>query len=182
MAIYPPKDRNWWDKPIHKTELVWVTLAFIWGLIMFFAMIYWHIYGQQNLSNEAYRINADDFGIKVDGMVDLYTIREEEGYPVVKPPAGGDVYLLARLWEWYPILELEEGQSYRLHLSSMDWQHGFSLQPENINIQVHPGYEMVLTIRPSRDGTYFIICNEYCGFGHHQMVGRIYVTDSGGRD
>ena len=41
------------------------------------------------------------------------------------------------------MLELEKDQTYRLHLSSLDWQHGFSLQPININLQVHPGYDMV---------------------------------------
>ena len=51
--------------------------------------------------------------------------------------------LLARLWAFWPILELEKGKTYRLHLTSMDYNHGFSLQPVNINLQVHPGYEMV---------------------------------------
>ena len=50
------------------------------------------------------------------------------------------------------MLELEEGKTYRLHLASMDWLHGFSLQPENINIQVHPGYEHVLTMTPTKAG------------------------------
>ena len=99
------------------------------------------------------------------------------GVPVVRPPPGSDVYLLARLWEWYPILELEKGKEYRLHLSSIDWQHGFSLQPTNINIQVHPGYEMVLTMTPSETGEYGVVCNEFCGIGHHNMVGKIYVVD-----
>jgi cytochrome c oxidase subunit 2 len=59
----------------------------------------------------------------------------------------------------------------------MDYQHGFSLQPVNINIQVHPGYEMVLTITPSAAGEYGVVCNEYCGLGHHTMVGKIFVVD-----
>jgi cytochrome c oxidase subunit 2 len=75
------------------------------------------------------------------------------------------------------MLELEKGQSYRLHLSSIDLQHGFSLQPLNINIQVHPGYDMVMNITPTTTGTFGIVCNEYCGLGHHTMTGRIYVTD-----
>ena len=58
----------------------------------------------------------------------------------------------------------------------MDWLHGFSLQPENINIQVHPG----LRARRHRDadhaGTYSIICNEYCGINHHTMASRLYVV------
>ena len=178
MAIHPPKNKNWWNEPIGKSELVWITVAFFWGLIMFFAMIYWHVYGEQNLSSEAYKTTPEAFAEKAEEMTALYTVREEEGYPVVRPPAGSDVYLIGRLWEWWPILELEKDKMYRLHLSSVDWQHGFSLQPENINLQIHPGYDMVLTIRPSRAGTYSIICNEYCGLGHHQMVGRLYVVDN----
>jgi cytochrome c oxidase subunit 2 len=110
-------------------------------------------------------------------MVDKFTVRTEESnkFPVVAPPAGSDVYLTARLWDWWPVLELERGKTYRLHLTSMDYQHGFSLQPENINIQVLPGYEHVVTVQPNRSGTYAIVCNEFCGIGHHKMVGRIYV-------
>ena len=44
----------------------------------------------------------------------------DRNIPVVKVPAGGDGYLIARLWAWYPILELEKGQTYKIHLSSMD--------------------------------------------------------------
>jgi cytochrome c oxidase subunit 2 len=112
-------------------------------------------------------------------MVKKYTIREEgdTGIPVVAPPVGSDVFLLARLWEWYPILELKKGEKYRLHLSSMDWMHGFSLQPTNINLSIHPGYDFVVTITPTESGKFSIICNEYCGIGHHTMAGRMYVTD-----
>jgi len=110
-------------------------------------------------------------------MVDQYKVREEteQKIPVVKPPAGSDVYLIARLWQWWPILELEKGKTYRLHLTAMDYQHGFSLQPENINIQVLPGYEHVVSVTPNRPGTYAIVCNEFCGINHHTMVSRLYV-------
>ncbi len=109
-------------------------------------MPYWHVFGKQNLSNEAYRISRRELSRRRPRtMVDKYTVRTEtdQNIPVVHPPAGSDVYLIARLWAWWPILELEKNQSYRLHLSAMDYQHGFSLQPENINLQVVPGYEMV---------------------------------------
>jgi cytochrome c oxidase subunit II len=55
MAIAPPSDRNWWKEPVHKVELIWAGVAFLWGIAMFFMMIYWHSVGKQNLSNEAYR-------------------------------------------------------------------------------------------------------------------------------
>jgi cytochrome c oxidase subunit 2 len=177
MAISPPSERIWWKEPIAKIELVWIVVAFLWGLVMFGMMIYWHAEGEQNLSNEAYRTKPEVFAEKANAMVDAYTVRQEAGFPVVHPPPGSDVYLIARLWQWLPILELEKDQSYRLHISSMDWQHGFSLQPVNINLQIHPGYEMVLTVTPDTAGEYGVVCNEFCGIGHHTMIGKIHVVE-----
>ena len=170
MALTPPSERIWWKEPIAKIELVWILIAFVWGLVMFFMMIYWHGAGEQNLSNEAYKITPVRYSQKAQEMVDQYTVRQESGFPVVRPPPGSDVYLIARLWQWWPILELEKDQTYRLHLSSM-------LQPVNINVQVHPGYEMVMSVKPDQAGEYGVVCNEFCGIGHHNMVGKIYVTD-----
>jgi len=179
MAIFPPKEKVWWNEPIERTEILWVSIALVWCLIMFFMMPYWHIVGDQNLTNEAYKITAEKFAERTEAFAEKYQVREEgdTGIPVVKPPAGSDIYMLGRLWEWWPVLELEKDQTYRLHLSSLDWQHGFSLLPENINIQVHPDYEMIVTITPNRAGEYSIVCNEFCGIGHHTMVGKIYVVD-----
>ena len=179
MTTYlPPSELIWWKTPIGKQELIWIGIALIWCLIMFFMMPYWHLYGKQNLSNEAYQTTAAQFQTKVDAMVDQFKVGEEAGIPIVRPPAGSDVYMLGRLWQWYPILELEKDKSYRLHLSSMDWQHGFSLQPVNINLQIVPGYEMVLTVTPDQLGEFTVVCNEYCGIGHHTMLGKIYVKEN----
>jgi cytochrome c oxidase subunit 2 len=178
-AIQPPEQRVWWKEPIEPIEITWIVIAFAWCIVMFVMMPYWHVFGKQNLANEAYRTTPEVYTAKAQAMVDKFKIREEtdQKIPVVKPPAGSDVYLIARLWQWWPMLELEAGQTYRLHLMSMDWLHGFSLQPENINIQVHPGYEHILTVQPTKAGTFSIICNEYCGINHHTMVSRLYVVD-----
>jgi len=178
-TLAPPSERVWWRERVEKVELIWIAIALVWSLIMFFMMPYWHVVGKQNMSNEAYKTTPQAYQAKTQAMVDQYTVRMETDrqIPVVHPPAGSDVYLIARLWEWWPILELENGKSYRLHLSSMDWQHGFSLQPANINMQVLPGYDMVVTVTPNKAGEYSVVCNEYCGIGHHRMVGKIYVTE-----
>ena len=176
-SFIPPADRIWWKVPVGREEIVWILIALTWCLIMFFMMPYWHIYGKQNLSNEAYQTTPAKFGAKVQEGIDQYKTGEEAGVPIIHPPAGSDVYMLGRLWQWWPILELEKDKTYRLHLSSMDWQHGFSVQPININMQVVPGYEMVLTVTPDQSGEYGVVCNEYCGIGHHTMVGKIYVKE-----
>ncbi len=178
-AIQPPTETLWWKQPLDRVEGVWISIALLWSLIMFIMMPLWHVYGKQNLSNEAYRTTPQAFLAKTQAMVDEYTVRTETDtrMPVVHPPPGSDVYLLGRLWQWWPLLELERGQTYRLHISSMDWQHGFSLQPVNINTQILPGYEMVLTVTPDTGADQTIICNEYCGLGHHNMTGKIYITE-----
>ena len=177
MAVTPPEQRIWWNEPIHKVELGWIVIVFLWGLFMFFFMIAWHFIGDQNLSTETYRILPSAYEEKVEAFAEQYQVGEEEGVPVVRPPAGEDVYILGRLWEWWPIVELKKGQSYRIHLSSVDWMHGFSLQPVNINISIHPGYEHVINLTPTDTGEFGIICNEYCGIGHHLMTGLIRVTE-----
>jgi len=186
-AILPPSERIWWKTPVGKEEIVWITLSLIWCLIMFAMMPIWHLYGKQNLSNEAYRTTPSQFQAKVQAMVDQHKVgtlpvKDDKGnvlkeLPIVHPPAGSDVYLLGRLWEWWPLLELEKDKSYRLHISSLDWQHGFSLQPLNINLQILPGYEMVVTITPDTAEDQTIVCNEYCGINHHTMLGKIYVKE-----
>ena len=160
-AILPPAERLWWKHPLDRVEGVWIAIAFAWCMVMFFMMVGWHIYGKQNLSTETYK----------------YTVRTEtdQNIPVVHPPEGSDIYLVARLWAWWPILELEKDKTYKLHLTSMDYNHGFSLQPTNINIQVVPGYEHVIKVTPNQSGQFSIVCNEFCGINHHTMVGRLYV-------
>ena len=182
MAIRPPENRLWWNEPLHKPEIIWISIAFVWGLVMFAAMIYWHLYGEQNLSNEAYRIKPERLCRSAPRRWPRPTPCARRVTPASRWCArrrASDIYMLARLWEWWPILELEKDQSYRLHLSSLDWQHGFSLQPTNINLQVHPNYEMVITITPNETGEFAVVCNEFCGIGHHQMLGKIYVVEGG---
>ena len=176
-AILPPAERLWWKHPLDRVEGTWIVISLIWCLTMFAMMVGWHIYGKQNLSTETYKTTPELFSTKTQAMVDKYTVRTETeaNIPVVAPPAGGDVYMIARLWNFWPILELEKDKTYRLHLTSMDYNHGFSLQPENNNIQVVPGYEHVIKITPNKSGTYSVVCNEYCGINHHTMVSRIYV-------
>jgi len=87
------------------------------------------------------------------------------------------VYLMARMWSWTPALKLKKGVEYTLHLSALDVNHGFSLYPVNLNFQVVPGYDYGLKVVPNRSGDFRIICNEFCGIGHHMMVGKVIVED-----
>ena len=172
-ALVSPKG-NWWQK-MGKQERMWVTIALVWCLILFAMMPIWHLKGTQNPTGIRGKVNPSDYIARTMRFAEEYKVGEENGIPVVEPPPGSHVYLLGRMWSWYPILKLKQGAEYTMHISSQDLNHGFSLFPVNVNFQVVPGYDYGLKIRPNQTGDFKIICNEFCGIGHHLMVGKVIV-------
>jgi cytochrome c oxidase subunit 2 len=153
MSIYQP-DRDWFKAP-HGVERVWVGLALVWCLVMFVMMPYWHLYVKQNSTGESYRVTPMAYAQRVMQFIQTNKVGELNGIPVVEPAPGGEAYLQAQMWMWFPVLKL------RL----------------NMNFQILPGYDHVLTITPTSSGEFSIVCNEFCGIGHHLMTGRIIVED-----
>lgn len=166
----------WW-KAVGKQEKLWVSIAFLWCMVLFAMMPIWHLKGGQNPSGIRAKTTPAAFAERVERFVKDYKIGEDNGYPVVAPPPGSDIYLIGRMWSWYPVLKLKKGVEYTLHLSSADINHGFSLYPVNINFQVVPGYDYGLRITPNSAGDFRIICNEFCGVAHHIMVGKVIVEE-----
>ena len=166
----------WWG-PMPKQEKMWITVAFIWCMILFAMMPLWHIRGGQNPSGIRAKVDPQAYKARVDRFINDYKVGVESGIPVVAPPAGSHIYLLGQMWNWSPVLQLKKGVEYTLHLSALDVNHGFSLFPVKLNFQVVPGYDYGLKIVPNVSGDFKILCNEYCGLGHHLMVGKVVVTD-----
>lgn len=175
MSIHTP-EANWFKAP-SAGERAWIGLALLWCVVLTLAMPYWHFKGKQNSTGEAYRVEPARFADRVRRFVAANQVGTLNGFPIAEPAPGGDGYLQAQMWTWYPVLRLKKGETYRLHLSSLDLQHGFSVTPINMNFQVLPGYDHVLTVTPTLAGEFAIVCNEFCGIGHHQMTGRIIVTE-----
>jgi cytochrome c oxidase subunit 2 len=174
--------RGVWWKDAGRQEKIWVTVSFVWCMILFAMMPLWHIKGGQNPSGIRAKVEPAAFQARVAQFVEDYQVGTEAGMPVVAPPAGSDIYLMGRMWQWYPALILEEGKEYILHLSSIDLNHGFALQPFNLNFQVVPGYDYGLKVTPNKAGDFRVLCNEYCGVGHHLMIGKILVQPAGSGD
>jgi len=173
--------RGVWWRPANRQERLWVGIAFGWCMVLFAMMPLWHFKGGQNPTGIRSKVDPGAFGERVLRFVEEYQVGEDNGVPLVAPPPGADVYLLGQMWRWYPALQLEEGKTYTFHLSALDVNHGFGLYPANINIQVVPGYDYGLRITPNQPGEYRIVCNEFCGIGHHNMLGRIVVVPSAER-
>lgn len=166
----------WW-KPAHRAEKTWVVIAFAWCMVLFAMMPLWHFKGGQNPSGVRRKTTPSEFYKRTAEFTQQYRVGDDRGMPIVAPPPGSDIYLAAMSFQWTPILRLQRGKEYTLHLSSLDVNHGFSLYPVNINFQVVPGYDYGLRITPNASGDFRIICNEFCGIGHHNMVGRVIVDE-----
>lgn len=175
-AVTAPKG-IWW-KPAHKSEKIWVAIAFVWCMILFAMMPLWHLKGGQNPAGARGKVAPAAFMARTDEFIRTYRVGEESGYPIVAPPPGADIYLIGRMWNWTPVLKLQKGAQYTLHISALDVNHGFSLFPLNVNLQVVPGYDYALKVTPTQAGDFRIICNEFCGIGHHMMVGRVIVEEA----
>ncbi len=167
-------ERVWWA-PLDRLEKSWVLIAFVWCLFLTAMMPIWLVIGKQNVPAETIRVNVDTYREQVVAFAEQHETTTADGETVVAPPPG-DVYAFAQRFSFFPVLQLEKGEEYRLHISSLDVQHGLSIQPVNLNFQVLPGYDYVITLTPTESGEFTIVCNEYCGLGHHGMFGKILVT------
>ncbi|MFN8532783.1 MAG: cytochrome c oxidase subunit II [Dehalococcoidia bacterium] len=169
----------WWTR-LGRDEKLWVGLAVIWGLSMFVMISFvWPMVGRQQNGINSHRITPADFQARVEQMTTANRVGDLAGVPIVAPPPNSDVFLQGQTFAWRPVLQLKKGERYRLLISSRDVQHGFSLlmPGKSINFQVLPGYITEIEVRPDRSGVFPIVCNEYCGPGHHLMEGRIVVVD-----
>lgn len=162
--------RIWW-KPLDRYEKSWVIVAFVWCLVLTAMMPIWFYMGRQNVPATTYRVTTEEYAKLVMDFTAQHQVGDQNGIPIVEAPPDSDIYLWARQWQWFPILQMKKGETYRLHISSTDVQHGFSLQPTNLNLQIIPGYDYVATVTPTQSGEFSIICNEFCSIGHHLMTG-----------
>jgi cytochrome c oxidase subunit 2 len=93
----------WW-KPVHKAEKIWVTIAFIWCMVLFAMMPFWHFRGGQNPSGIRHKVDPQAYAERVREFTADYQVGEDQGVPIVAPPPGSHVYLQGQMWSWTPIL------------------------------------------------------------------------------
>jgi len=125
------------------------------------------------------RAQLEEFKGKVKRMVSKYTVRHEGKLAIVHPPADSDIYLLGRNYTWGKyILELEQNQSYRLHLTSQDMPHALVVNELKLMNRIRLGQVTTVSFSPHKVGRFNMHCGDFCGIGHYDMVGAIIVTAS----
>lgn len=142
-------------------------------IVLFAAMPAWR--GKPPPPVETYAMSAAAFEAKVDAQVKAHATGEmvADGIPVVRPPPG-DVYVLARRWHFWPVVELRAGETYRLHVASVDILHGFHLD-DRVDLLLAPGEAHAFTVTASQWRPLVMQCSEYCGLEHNRMKATLRV-------
>ena len=112
---------------------------------------------------------------------DTLSIQGEFAAPGVFPSADGGtitVVVRAEFFVFRPgVVRVPAGRRIRFRVTSPDVLHGFQIVGTNVNVTVAPGYISEVETTFAKPGTYLIVCNEYCGLGHHLMQGSVIVEE-----
>ncbi len=129
------------------------------------------------------------FGIRLPSPVDRIDPRNLEqtefARPGIRQLAGNryEAYIIAKSWAFEagpglgtpPTLRFPVGSEVTFYVTSIDVMHGFQIEGHTANLELVPGQIARTTVRFNRPGKYSIICNHYCGAGHHVMYATVQV-------
>ena len=153
---------------IHDYEKIWLVLA----MLLIVAIITTVTYG------------ATAVGIAMisdqEETIDSNALGEDDRFAEPRVEQVDDneyeVYVIARQFVFEPNpIEVPANSRVTFYVTSPDVLHGFHVEGTNANTMVIPGEVSKLTVEPNKPGEYGIVCNEYCGSGHHTMEGLLIV-------
>lgn len=137
------------------------------------------------LQQRAYRLRSKLFWILalVFGPTMIYTLASLPYDTVHAREATGTaqvIHATGHLWYWeLSDDEVEANRPVEFRVTSGDVNHGFGIYDTDMKIvaqvQAMPGYVNTLQHTFSKEGTYRILCLEYCGTVHHAMIAELKV-------
>jgi len=98
----------------------------------------------------------------------------------ILPDGSVHVTMIAMTFAFLPNeVHVPVGHPVTFRITSMDVTHGFEIAGTNANTMVVPGYISQFTYTFREPGERLVVCNEYCGVGHHTMQGKVIVDPAG---
>lgn len=107
--------------------------------------------------------------------------------PMRKAPKDAmEVTVIGRMWEWEFIygenmsskeLVLPVNKAVRLNLKSPDVNHGLFIPAFRVKEDVVPGYNNYMWFIPQYIGNYELLCTQYCGMLHANMLSKVVVLE-----
>ncbi len=137
------------------------------------------------LQKRAYRLRTRLFWIVVlaFGPAMIYTLFELPYGASRASPGSGPAQVVeatGHQWRWELSRDrVAAGQPVEFRVTSADVNHSFGIYDADLRLvaqtQAMPGYTNTLRHTFREEGTYRILCMEYCGLAHHNMLAEIHV-------
>jgi cytochrome c oxidase subunit 2 len=113
--------------------------------------------------------------------IDAGALDEDERFSEPRVEQVGEneyeVYVVARQFGFQPDpIVVPANSTVTFYVTSADVIHGFEVAGTNANTMVVPGEVSEITVETDDPAEYGIVCNEYCGAGHHAMEGKLNVV------
>ena len=166
-------------------QIAWVASLILMALVAFgFAFVAINSGKREEnyplLQKSAYRLRTKLFWVMVFvlGPVMIYTLLD---LPYAASRAGSNsgavqvVEATGYQWRWELSRErVAKDQPVEFRVTSADVNHGFGIYDADMHLvaqtQVMPGYTNVIRHTFGNEGTYRVLCMEYCGVAHHNMM------------
>jgi cytochrome c oxidase subunit 2 len=98
--------------------------------------------------------------------------------PVVAKPVVKEFTMTAKNWDFVPsTITVKKGDTVKLHIKSIDVDHGFNLSAFNVKAMLKPNETVTVDFVADKVGTHSFICSVFCGSGHQSMKGTLVVEE-----
>lgn len=173
-------------------QLAWqISVALIAVLALVFAFIVlntgkWVEY--EPLQKRAYRLRTGLFWTLVLLLTPILVYSMSElPYDAANRHQGDNAQIIDVVGhQWYWTMSSNEvtlGRPVEFRVTSADINHGFGVYDQNMHLvgqtQAMPDYVNKLQLVFRKEGNYKVLCMEYCGLAHHNMLAEIKVVAHG---
>lgn len=152
---------------LHKFEKIWLVFGII-SLIVFLSIVGVTAFSQDHHPS--------------GGMDTIDPKKVDQTAPFDNPGVtqiDDDIYQVAIVASAFsytaPELRVPAGKEIIFKVTSKDVVHSFTIDDTKVNMMVVPGQITTRAYTFDKPGKYLILCNEYCGTGHHFMFTEIEV-------
>lgn len=124
--------------------------------------------------------DAPTLGVPAPGNKDVEERVVSDNGATSEPKSNGEVkefIMTAKQWEFVPsTIEVNQGDTVKLKVTSTDVTHGFALSEFGINERLSPGKTVEIEFVADKKGTFGFFCSVPCGRGHGGMRGQLIVN------
>lgn len=168
-----------------QTAVLAITLI----LMALLAFVFWRVVRSTNSNRELLNINNRRSQViwallVLGAVVTIVSLRE---WPHALAAGDAAIQVNATGGQWYWEIdryELPQGQPVVFNLHAEDVNHGFGVVDSDGNLlfqtQAMPGYVNQVEYVFDKPGQYRVLCMEFCGVGHHDMIDEFTVVANEG--